>query len=214
MRRPARPWVKGNRMPESAIARSNRLNPVMLKVPPTVTHLRGRPQVAILSRLARVAVRISARLTGLAPVRCEKDDQGAPQPSHGIYWSVAHKPEWVAGVVATVPVGIDIEEIRPKPDSLYRRIAGADEWRLGAGMDRTRLFFRIWTAKEAVLKAEGLGLRGLSRCRLTALADQDRMRLRFDQRTWTIAHYDLPNHVAALTLVADRIRWQINPGWC
>ncbi|MGD9249707.1 MAG: 4'-phosphopantetheinyl transferase superfamily protein [Desulfobacterales bacterium] len=201
-------------MPESAIARRNILNPVMLKVPPTVAHLPGRPKVAILSRLARVAVRISARLTGLAPVRCEKDDQGVPQPSNGIYWSVAHKPEWVAGVVAAAPVGIDIEKIRPQTDSLYRRIAGPQEWRLGAGLAKTHLFYRVWTAKEAVLKAEGLGLRGLARCRLTAIADQDRMRLRFDQHAWTIVHHDLPNHVAALTLVADCIRWQINPGWC
>lgn len=214
MQRPARLLVKDTRMPESTNPRPSCLNPVIFKVPPTVAHLPGRPKVAILSRLARVAVRISARLTGLVPLRCEKDDQGVPQPSNGIYWSVAHKPEWVAGVVATVPVGIDIEKIRPQTDRLYRRIAGAEEWRLGAGMAKTDLFYRVWTAKEAVLKAEGLGLRGLARCRLTAIADQDRMRLRFEQRPWTIIHYDLPNHVAALTLVADRIRWQINPRWC
>ena len=200
-------------MPESANARCPCLNPVFLKVPPSVAHLPGRPKVLILSRLARVAVRISARLTGLAPIGCEKDAQGVPQPSNGIYWSVAHKPEWVAGVVATVPVGIDIEKIRPQTDRLYQRIARAEEWRLGAGMAKTHLFYRVWTAKEAVLKAEGLGLRGLARCRLIAIADQDRMRLRFDQRSWTIIHYDLPAHVAALTLVADRIRWQINPRW-
>lgn len=213
MRRKARPLAKDKRMPESANARRQCLNPVLLQVPPTVAHLPGRPKVLILSRLARVAVRISARLTGLAPVSCEKDAQGVPQPSNGIYWSVAHKPEWVAGVVATAPVGIDIEKIRPQTDRLYHRIAGAEEWRLGVGMAQTHLFYRVWTAKEAVLKAEGLGLRGLARCRLIAIAGQDRMRLRFDQRHWSIVHYDLPTHVAALTLVADRIRWQINPGW-
>ena len=200
-------------MPEPANRKGCCLNPVILPVPPHVRTLAGRPRVAILSRLARVAVRISARLSAVAPIRCQKDDQGVPRPYQGVYWSVAHKPEWVAGVVATVPVGIDIEKVRPRPESLYRRIAAADEWRLGAGRPKIHWFYRIWTAKEAVLKAEGLGLRGLSRCRLTAVGDQDRMRLQFEERSWTVVHCELAHHVAALTLVTDRIAWQINPRW-
>lgn len=213
MPRPGRPLAKGHHMPEPANRRGSCLNPVILPVPPHVHSLAGRPRVAILSRLARVAVRISARLSAVAPMRCPKDDQGVPRPYQGIYWSVAHKPEWVAGVVATVPVGIDIEKVRPRPDSLYRRIAAADEWRLGAGRPKMDWFYRIWTAKEAVLKAEGLGLRGLSRCRLTAVGDQDRLRLQFEERSWTVVHCELARHIAALTLVTDRIAWQINPRW-
>jgi 4'-phosphopantetheinyl transferase len=189
------------------------LRPVVLSVPAAVQKLPARPKVAILSRLARVAVRWSARLSDVRPPAFEKDDQGAPQASAGVYWSLTHKPEYVAGVVATRPVGIDIEHIRPPAEGLYPRIATPAEWQLAPPTGRTLLFYRIWTAKEAVLKAERLGLRGLSRCRITAIPDNEKMQLDFDRRSWTLCHHHLPTHVVALTRVADDIRWAIDPGW-
>jgi 4'-phosphopantetheinyl transferase len=189
------------------------LRPVVLSVPATIQKLPARPKVAILSRLARVAVRLSARLSGVGPPAFAKDDRGVPQPSAGIYWSITHKPEYVAGVVAARPVGIDIERMRPPAEGLYPRIATPAEWRLAPQAEHTRLFHRVWTAKEAVLKAEGIGLRGLSRCRVTAIPDHEKMRLDFDQRPWTICHHYLPTHVLALTRVAAKIHWAIDPGW-
>jgi 4'-phosphopantetheinyl transferase len=64
------------------------------------------------------------------------------------------------------PVGIDLEEVRPMENLTklaarfftveeHQNILTADE----AG--RTELFFRIWTGKEAYLKAIGVGLGGL-----------------------------------------------------
>jgi 4'-phosphopantetheinyl transferase len=187
--------------------------PVVLSVPAHLRNLRGRPQVAILSRLARVAVRWSAHLTGVGPPAFTKDGRGTPQPSAGIHWSVTHKPAFVAGVATAAPVGIDIERMRTPAEGLYRRIASAEEWRLGLGMARPRLFYRLWTAKEAVLKAEGLGLRGLSRCRVIAIPDREHMLLAFDQRRWAVDHYYLPGHVVALTPGGEDIEWQVDPAW-
>ena len=192
---------------------SHRLYPVVLSIPAHLVRLRGRPQVAILSRLARVAVRLSARLSGVAAPVFEKDAHGVPKPSAGIHWSLTHKPAFVAGVVAAVPVGIDIEHIRAPSEGLYRRIATAEEWRLGRGMARRDLFYRFWTAKEAVLKAERVGLRGLTECRISALTDRQHMQLVYGHRTWTVSHYDLPDHVVALTAEHDNIQWQFDPGW-
>ncbi|MBL0715773.1 MAG: 4'-phosphopantetheinyl transferase superfamily protein [Desulfosarcina sp.] len=189
-----------------------RLTPVVLSVPTPIQNLRGRPRVAILSRLARVAVRLSARFSDLPLATLTKDAEGVPQPCAGVYWSVTHKSEFVAGVVAAAPVGIDIEHIRPRSAGLYGHIATAEEWRLGKGIE-THLFYRVWTAKEAVLKAEKIGLRGLSHCRVTAIPDRDHMRLEFDRRPWMVAHYYLSTHVVALTQVADRIQWHIEPRW-
>ncbi len=188
------------------------LCPVVLRVPAHLRRLRGRPQAAILSRMARVAVRLSARLTGFAPPVCAKNDLGAPQPENGIHWSVTHKPAFVAGVVAHAPVGIDIEPVRSPPEALYRRIAAVDEWHLGSDPRAPRLFYRVWTAKEAVLKAEGVGLRGLSRCRVTAIPDQATMRLAFDGRNWTVAHHYFETHVVALTGTDAAIEWRVDPG--
>ncbi len=190
----------------------HRLYPVVLSVPAHLRRLRGSAQVAILSRLARVAVRLSARLTGVAPPACAKDDQGAPRPHDGIHWSVSHKPEFVAGVVADVPVGIDIESVRSPTEALYRRIAAEDEWQLGHDPRAPRLFYRVWTAKEAVLKAEGVGLRGLSRCRVAAIPDQATMQLAFEGRAWTVAHHYLDTHVLALTGTGTPIEWRVDAG--
>lgn len=60
-------------------------------------------------------------------------------------------------------VGVDVEYIRhmPDEDSLARRFFSASESRglaSHSGADKTDLFFRIWTCKEALLKATGSGL--------------------------------------------------------
>lgn len=194
-------------------ATGQRLCPVVLSVPAHLRNLSGRPKVAILSRLARVAVRLSAQLTCVTLPAFDKNPQGAPQPIAGVHWSVTHKPAFVAGVVAAAPVGIDIEHVSTPTEGLYRRIAAKEEWRLGQNMAGALLFYRVWTAKEAVLKAEGVGLRGLSRCRVTAIASKEHMQLSFDRRSWTVAHHRLPNHIVALTWRGEAIQWQVDPKW-
>lgn len=73
------------------------------------------------------------------------------------------------GVVAVAlslagPVGVDVEVVRPLPAvALARRWFPIDEadWVAGhSPADRTRAFLALWTAKEAVGKALGTGLRG------------------------------------------------------
>ena len=89
----------------------------------------------------------------------------------------------------------------------------AEEWQLARRAISPWLFYRVWTAKEAVLKAEGIGLAGLSHCRVTAIPDGGVMQLAFGRRTWSVVHHDLPAHVVALTQVHSPILWQIDPGW-
>ena len=168
--------------------------------------------MAILSRLARMAVRLSARFTGVTTPAFAKDTLGAPQPQAGIHWSVTHKPLVVAGVVATAPVGIDIEHIRNPSEGLYGRIATAEEWRLDKSPISPQLFYRVWTAKEAVLKAERIGLRGLSRCRVTDIPDQTSMRLAFDGRAWSVEHHYLDANVVTLTRPDTHVKWRVDPG--
>lgn len=69
----------------------------------------------------------------------------------------------VVAARAAGPVGVDVEEIRPLPAlALARRWFSADELAWLAGrpeVGRAAEFLRLWTAKEAVGKALGLGLR-------------------------------------------------------
>ncbi|MXW22416.1 MAG: 4'-phosphopantetheinyl transferase superfamily protein [Candidatus Dadabacteria bacterium] len=69
------------------------------------------------------------------------------------------------GLIALVPhgrLGVDVEERVPRGDfdELSEAVFGPHEQSaLGnvRGRDRTRLFFRLWTIKEALIKALGLG---------------------------------------------------------
>ena len=66
-------------------------------------------------------------------------------------------------LAATGRVGVDVEEYVPRGDldRLSAAVFGPDEQAdLAAvsGADRVRLFFRLWTLKEAVAKALGTGL--------------------------------------------------------
>jgi 4'-phosphopantetheinyl transferase len=187
--------------------------PVILAVPEDKQRLQGREKVAFLSDYARRALAASAEKSGMAPLgRLEKDERGAPLPLDGIYWSLTHKSAWVGGVVAPDPVGLDLETIRPVHPGLPERIASEKEIALAHGMeqDQGHVFFRYWTAKEAVLKAAGDGIRGLDRCRITALPDPVLTRVQYEGREWTVAHHFFPGQVAAVTTSNDRqVRWTV-----
>jgi len=77
-----------------------------------------------------------------------------------VHFNVSHAGDWALIALATAPVGIDIEQCRPLD---YRAVGAqvfstAEQERIDRAADRPRAFFDLWTAKEALLKAWGLGL--------------------------------------------------------
>ncbi len=89
---------------------------------------------------------------------------GKPRPVDfpGVQVSIAHSAGIVAVATARgVPVGIDVERIRPVPDEVAEQALSAPEWRVLTALARSRrasAFFTYWSRKEAVLKASGAGL--------------------------------------------------------
>jgi 4'-phosphopantetheinyl transferase len=83
-------------------------------------------------------------------------------PLTDIQFNVSHAGDLVALVFASgIPVGIDVERIRPVRDArgIARRYFSPDEQReLERSGDPEDTFFRIWTAKEALVKGTGKGL--------------------------------------------------------
>jgi 4'-phosphopantetheinyl transferase len=84
-------------------------------------------------------------------------------------FNASNTPGRAAIAVSRTPgrrLGVDIERVRPLPD--FDLVAPTvftaremDRWWAGSADDsaaRSELFFRIWTRKEALLKAEGFGL--------------------------------------------------------
>jgi 4'-phosphopantetheinyl transferase len=186
------------------------LFPVILAVPPDKQKLKGREKVGFLSRYARIASEQSAARSGIRLGGLEKNGNGVPLPSGGVYWSVSHKPLYVAGVVSREPIGIDIERIRTYTKGLEKKVADDSEWAL-VPRDRSELLFRFWTAKEAVLKQEGVGLAGLSACKIVADAAESGMTLRFRDQDFQVAHITFDNHIAAIVKQSNtRIQWIIN----
>ena len=180
--------------------------PVLLSVPEADRRLNGPHRVKALSRLARQALMKSCAESGLQLESFPKNEQGVPQPVAGVHWSLTHKTDMVGGVAAAWPVGLDLETIRPVREALLAKVALADEWRL-AGGDPQKDFFRFWTAKEAVLKAVGNGMVGLSPCRVAAVFDDTRMTLTYDGVCWPVAHLWFDGHVGALTAQHFSVSW-------
>ncbi|GAB6906904.1 conserved hypothetical protein [Desulfosarcina cetonica] len=184
------------------------LYPVILPVSADQRGSDRRAMVKILSRLARVALTRSCQISGLRLDSFPKDADGVPLPVDGVHWSLSHKTDVVGGVAAPMPVGIDLETMRPVHAGLLDRVADAAEWAQLIG-DPQRNFFRIWTAKEAVLKAVGKGFAGLSRCRVKSVEDETQMLLTFDAQPWPVRHHWFGDHVAAITVRDDfTVAWQ------
>jgi 4'-phosphopantetheinyl transferase len=184
------------------------LYPVILHIPREILPDRPVERNAVLSRWARRALQKSALRSGAGEKLFGKDDRGVPVPADGWHWSVTHKPAYVGGLVANRPVGIDLEEVRTCSESLIRKMATPTEWQLLSDADRDLRFIRIWTAKEAVVKAEGIGIRGLNDCRVVS-ASADRLLVRGSQETWTVEHFFLNRHVAAVARGSQEISWTV-----
>ena len=94
----------------------------------------------------------------------------------GLHFNISHSGSEVAIAFSTKPVGFDMEVLDRKRDCLAiaERFFTAEESRevKMAGDSANKLFARLWTAKEAMLKLSGEGLVG-GLDRATSLSDQE-----------------------------------------
>jgi 4'-phosphopantetheinyl transferase len=197
------------RNPKSEIP-NHTIYPVILAVPAEVGDFKPRDRVKFLSRHARLALNLSAQKSNLPLGDLKQDENGAPLPSNDIYWSITHKTQYVGGVVAPAPIGIDIERIRECSPGLFAKTAGDREWAL-ADPDKDSLltFFRYWTSKEALVKTSGSGLKDLLKCRVTRIIDDRHLQIRYADRDWRIEHFFFDHHIASITQDTYKIEWTL-----
>ena len=72
------------------------------------------------------------------------------------HFNISHKDEYLAFVIDEVPVGVDIEHIKPRKDRLADFISSEEEKEY---IKDDVSFYEIWTNKEALVKANGKGVR-------------------------------------------------------
>lgn len=78
-----------------------------------------------------------------------------------VHFNLSHSEDAAACALGRAPVGIDVEKLRPFRLSYSGRMLTAGEQAYLEGCSesgRDREFFRIWTLKESLAKAMGLGL--------------------------------------------------------
>lgn len=81
------------------------------------------------------------------------------KPHWGV--SISHSQRFVAVIVAPQAVGFDIEQCRPLVLTKIKRAFTAAEWAFLqslSAVEQVTMAWRLWTAKEAVLKLLGCGL--------------------------------------------------------
>lgn len=78
-----------------------------------------------------------------------------------LHLSLAHSGQLAVAAASQRNIGFDLEVIRPKPSSLLDYILSDEEREhiQALDLDSDRSLFLCWTVKEAVLKANGTGLR-------------------------------------------------------
>jgi 4'-phosphopantetheinyl transferase len=182
------------------------LTPVIVGIPP-VAPPRSPQQVRQQRHYARLALKHCADCVGAPAGGWEQDADEVPLPNAGFHWSVSHKRQWAAAVITDRPVGIDVEHIAPRSRTLHETVGSDREWRIMG--DRSWLaFFRLWTAKEATLKANGVGISELSSCYVVEVSDGRHLTTSFRGRQWSVAQFFHAGHVAAVTCSdADDVYW-------
>ena len=189
---------------------SQTLHPVILSVPKEVREFKPKERVIFLSQHARYALKRSAEKSGILLGELLQDDSGAPLPVDGTYWSITHKPEYVAGVVATSAIGIDIEKIRNCSPGLFSKTASNQEWALAKTTKNSwKTFFRFWTSKEAVLKACGTGIKDLRKCQIHKILDARHLEIRYADKDWLIEHFFFDEHIASSVKNNFKINWTV-----
>ncbi|QNX87108.1 4'-phosphopantetheinyl transferase family protein [Acinetobacter seifertii] len=94
-----------------------------------------------------------------------KHEYGKPYLlDHTLHFNHSHSQQYYALALSerVKDIGIDVEELDRKVrlDSLAQHAFHADEYATWQNLEQDREFwFKVWTTKEAVLKASGLGIR-------------------------------------------------------
>ncbi len=179
-----------------------------------------RPQDGARFSASRAVLRlILARYLGCAPGRLEFLVGPSGQPwlaGHEIRFSLARSGGLALVAVSSGPVGADLERLEPRrglADVAAARFTAPEAACIAAGCaartSPTRSFYRHWTAKEAYLKAIGIGLAGLREAELVCGPRPAIWLAGRPVAGWPVEIADVaPGYLAAITGPYRRTTWR------
>ena len=114
------------------------------------------------------------------------NEHGKPYLEGGPYFSISHCKAGIAVAIDDAPIGIDIETIRHANEDLVERTMNEKE-RLGIRELGMREFTRLWTQKEAIVKAEGTGIYSF-----------EQLQTILDNEHWTLDTFEKDNYIYSI----------------
>lgn len=87
------------------------------------------------------------------------DSHGKPY-GEDVFFSFSHSGDISLCAVSDKEIGADVEKIRNVNLNIAKRFCKSEFEFINNSPDKTDAFFEIWTKKESVLKASGLGIGG------------------------------------------------------
>ena len=114
------------------------------------------------------------------------NEHGKPYIEGGPYFSISHCKAGIAVAIDDAPIGIDIETIRHANEDLVERTMNEKE-RLGISELGMREFTRLWTQKEAIVKAEGTGIYSF-----------EQLQTILDNGHWTLDTFEKDNYIYSI----------------
>lgn len=89
------------------------------------------------------------------------NDHQKPYIEGNVYFNISHAGKYVACAISEgIQIGLDVEQKIPQPNmSDFRDIFSPAEWDyLNSAEEKTDVFYKLWTRKESIIKANGKGL--------------------------------------------------------
>ena len=135
-----------------------------------------------------------------------------------LQFNISHSHDLALYAISTnnQHVGIDLELIRPLSQmlSLARRFFTEQEFADLVSFpshQQEKIFFQIWTAKEAYLKATGEGLKGLQNIELSMTQNSQQFEVRKTKVTVSLYSFTPTDHYLATVATVENDESQITP---
>jgi len=127
---------------------------------------------------------------------------GKPYLPGGAFFNLSHSGNYAVLAVSPCEVGVDVEQVAPYSQAVAEKCFTAPEREWLSRQSCGQAFFKLWTGKESVMKATGLGLR-MPPESFNILPVSDGVH-RVSGKDWYLRWFSLPGHEACAATATEQ----------